>query len=158
MLEIGQKAPGFSLTCQTPKLRTLEEFAGQWLVIYFYPKDDTPGCTVEAQEITKYYDEFKNNNIAVVGVSRDSVESHQAFAAKFGIPFILLSDPELEMITAYGAVHKDAEHNSKTDRISYIINPDGVVAAVFPDVDPATHAKQLLEAVAKAKAEFEAKE
>lgn len=147
MLKIGRKAPAFKLVDQAEEVRTLKEFAGQWLLIYFYPKDDTPGCTKEACMIADVYKDFKRLKVAVCGVSKDTPRSHQKFAEKYNLPFTLLSDPEMEMITKYGAFKEKKMFGKPvrgTHRISYLINPEGKIAASYPEVDPANHALELL--------------
>jgi len=147
MLQIGRKAPAFKLKDQAEEVRTLQEFAGQWLLLYFYPKDDTPGCTTEACTIAAVYKDFKRLKVAVCGVSKDTPRSHQKFAEKYSLPFTLLSDPEMEMITKYGAFKEKKMFGKPvrgTHRVSYVINPEGRIAAVYLHVDPANHALELL--------------
>lgn len=147
MLAIGKKAPAFSLIDQTETKHTLEQYAGQWVLIYFYPKDDTPGCTKEACTIAEVYKDFKRLKVTVLGVSKDTSRSHKKFAEKYSLPFTLLSDPEMEMITKYDAFKEKKMFGKPvrgTHRISYIINPEGKIAATYPDVDPANHALELL--------------
>jgi peroxiredoxin Q/BCP len=138
-LSVGSVAPDFSLADDTGRLRTLSEFKGSYIVVYFYPKDDTPGCTKEACMIRDVYDEFEKQGIVVLGISKDSPESHAAFKIKYELPFTLLSDTNKETITAYGAAG-----GLYTKRITYVIDPTGVVAKVYPNVDPAGHAMQLI--------------
>ena len=147
MLKVGRKAPAFTLADQTAKMHTLKEYAGQWVLIYFYPKDDTPGCTKEACAITEVYGDFKKLKVTVLGVSKDSPKSHKKFAEKFNLPFTLLSDESTEMIQKYGAWVEKSMYGKKylgTDRISYLVNPEGKIAKVYPKVDPANHALELL--------------
>lgn len=147
MLKIGRKAPAFTLVDQANETRSLKEFTGQWLLIYFYPKDDTPGCTKEACTIAEVYKDFKRLKVTVLGVSKDTPQSHKKFAEKYSLPFTLLSDPEMTMITKYGAFKEKKMFGKSvrgTHRISYVVNPAGKIAAVYPDVDPATHAVELL--------------
>lgn len=147
MLKIGQKAPTFNLIDQQEQKHTFKQYAGQWVIIYFYPKDDTPGCTKEACMIAEVYKDFKRLKVAVLGVSKDTPKSHQKFATKYQLPFTLLSDPEMAMITKYGAFKEKKMFGKPvrgTHRISYVVNPEGKVAAVYPDVDPATHALELI--------------
>ncbi|MBP5751100.1 MAG: peroxiredoxin, partial [Firmicutes bacterium] len=101
MLKEGTKAPAFALADKDGNTVTLEDFAGKKLVLYFYPKDNTPGCTRQACAFASLYDGFKDKDVAVVGISRDSAASHQKCAEKYGLPFVLLSDPDLEAIKAY---------------------------------------------------------
>lgn len=150
MLSIQTAAPTFALPDQTGTVRTLSEFAGSWLLIYFYPKDDTPGCTTEACTIAAVYDDFKALGITVVGVSKDTPQSHAVFAAKYHLPFVLLSDVTTKMIQAYGAWGEKSMFGKKylgINRVSYLIDSTGVIVEVFPKVDPANHALQILTAV-----------
>jgi peroxiredoxin Q/BCP len=147
MLKVGKKAPLFSLLDQQSNTHTLKQYAGQWVLIYFYPKDDTPGCTKEACTIAEVYKDFKRLKVAVLGVSKDSPKSHQKFALKYNLPFTLLSDPDMAMITKYGAFKEKSMFGKpvrSTLRISYLIAPDGTIAKVYPEVDPANHAMELL--------------
>ena len=139
MLEINTIAPDFSLPDETEKTHTLADFSGSWLVLYFYPKDDTPGCTQEACTIADAYDEFEKLGVSVVGVSKDSPASHAAFKEKYKLPFTLLSDEATTVLAAYGALEA-----GEGKRVTYIITPDGKIAAVYEEVTPADHASQLL--------------
>ena len=147
MLKVGKKAPLFKLADQDGKIHTLKDYAGKWILIYFYPKDDTPGCTKEACMITEVYKDFKRQGVVVMGVSKDSVKSHKKFADKYNLPFTLLSDESTEMIQKYG-VWGEKKMRGKTylgtHRVSYLVSPDGLIAKVYPDVDPANHALELL--------------
>jgi len=147
MLKIGKKAPDFSLPDQDGTLCTLKEYKGKRVILYFYPKDDTPGCTKEACAIADIYDDFKKHGVKVLGMSKDTPRSHKKFAEKYNLPFTLLSDKTGEMIEKYGA-WKEKSMFGKTFlgilRISYLIDEEGKVAKVYPDVDPATHALELL--------------
>ena len=147
MLELHANAPEFSLFDQNEQTHTLGQYLGQWLVIYFYPKDDTPGCTKEACTIAEVYSEFASLGVTVLGVSKDSIASHKKFAEKYKLPFRLLSDPTGSMIEAYGA-WKEKSMFGKTAmgtlRITYLINPAGLIEKVYPNVDPASHALEIL--------------
>ncbi len=149
MLESRQTAPNFSLPDQDGVVQSLADHKGETVLVYFYPMDDTPGCTKEACTIAEMYNEFENNGVKVFGISPDSIESHKAFAEKYHLPFRLLSDPEFQAIKSYGAFQeKEAtEHGAHTKRISYLISPDGVIIRTYPDVDPATHALEILKEV-----------
>lgn len=146
MIETGQIAPDFSLPDQDGKTHSLANYRGQVVLIYFYPKDDTPGCTKEACTIAEVYDDFEKNGVKVFGISADSIESHKQFAEKYHLPFTLLSDPDRQVIVAYGANQEGegSEHSTHTKRISYLVSPDGVIIRSYPDVDPATHALNIL--------------
>jgi thioredoxin-dependent peroxiredoxin len=147
MLKVGRKAPAFSLPDQNNELHSLKSVIGKWAVIYFYPKDDTPGCTKEACTIAEIYKDFAKLKVTVFGVSKDTVRSHKKFADKYQLPFTLLADTTTEMIAAYQALAEKSMFGKKylgIIRISYVISPDGKIAAVYPEVDPATHALLLL--------------
>jgi peroxiredoxin Q/BCP len=147
MLKAQDTAPTFRLPDETGAERSLDEFLGSWLIIYFYPKDDTPGCTKEACTIAEVYDEFQRTNAIVLGVSKDSPASHQRFKQKHQLPFTLLADESTDMTQAYGAWQEKSMYGRKymgTARVTYIIDPDGKVAKVYPKVTPASHAGELL--------------
>lgn len=147
MLKVGRKAPAFKLLDQDAKEHTFKEVAGKWVLIYFYPKDDTPGCTKEACMIADVYKDFKRLKVTVFGVSKDTPKSHKKFAEKYNLPFTLLSDPTMEMMDKYGAFAEKKMYGKVvrgTNRISYLVSPDGKIAKVYPEVDPANHALELL--------------
>ena len=146
MLETGQKAPSFSLTDQNDQVHQLSYYVGQRVLLYFYPKDDTPGCTTEACAIAAVSDEFENAGVKVIGVSADDVASHKAFAAKYKLPFTLLSDLSLDTIKAYGAYKPEEKPGLgiHSRRISYLIDEEGNILKAYPEVDPATHAHTIL--------------
>jgi thioredoxin-dependent peroxiredoxin len=139
MLTLNTKAPEFTLLDQDGKPVSLSDYMGRMVLVYFYPKDDTPGCTKEACMITELYDEFEKADIIVLGVSVDSPESHTIFRKKYNLPFTLLSDPKKEVIRAYGALG-----GVLIRRISYLINKDGMIVKAYMKVDPATHAAEIL--------------
>lgn len=147
MLEVGMKAPEFSLPDKEGRLVSLADFAGKKVVLYFYPKDNTPGCTRQACAFGEAYEQFQKKNVVVIGVSRDSVASHQRFAEKYDLPFLLLSDPELTAIQAYG-VWQEKKKCGKVSmgvvRTTFVIDEAGVVERVMPKVDPDTNAQELL--------------
>lgn len=147
MLDIGTKAPSFTLPDQDGQNRSLIEFAGKWVVLYFYPKDDTPGCTKEACTIAEVYNDFAALGAVVLGVSADSPESHKKFREKYNLPFTLLSDPTVKMIQSYKAWKRKMMFGRKflgIQRMTYIINPSGEIVKVYPKADPASHALELL--------------
>lgn len=148
MLEKNTKAPSFTLPDKDGKEVSLEDFAGKKVVLYFYPRDNTPGCTKQACGFAGMYDEFTELGVTVIGVSKDSMKSHQKFVDKYNLPFILLSDPELKAITAYD-VWKEKKLYGKTSmgvvRTTYIINENGIIEDVMPKVKPDTNAKDVLE-------------
>lgn len=146
-IQIGDVAPAFTLPGDDEQEYTLANQMGKWTLIYFYPKDDTPGCTTEACAIRDIYDEFAELDITVFGVSKDSVASHKKFKEKYELPFILLSDSQGEVIQAYGAWKMKNMFGTQKEgivRMSYLINPDGKIARVYPKVDPAAHALEIL--------------
>lgn len=147
MLEINTKAPAFSLPDEDGVVRNLSDYTGSWVVLYFYPKDDTAGCTKEACAITEVYDEFAKLGVTVLGVSKDSSASHRKFKDKYSLPFTLLSDESTEMIQAYDAWKEKSMYGKKymgSVRVTYLINPEGVIVKTFPKVSPADHALELL--------------
>jgi peroxiredoxin Q/BCP len=139
MFEVKTEAPDFVLKDQDGKTHVLSHYRGSYVLVYFYPKDDTPGCTKEACAIRDLYDEFQRTGVHVFGISVDTVESHKRFAEKYALPFTLLSDPAKETTAAYGA---SGEPFNK--RISYLIDPDGIIAKAYADVDPTTHGGEIL--------------
>ncbi|MFA6514830.1 MAG: peroxiredoxin [Candidatus Paceibacterota bacterium] len=142
MLKEGTKIIDFNLVDQNGVAHKLSDYSGR-VLLYFYPKDDTPGCTKEACMITEVYDDFKKAGITVLGVSSDSPESHKKFAEKYNLPFTLLSDPSKIAIKAYGA-----SSMLFTKRISYLIDK-GIIIKVYPKVDPASHAREILKEISK---------
>ncbi len=147
MLEQGMKAPDFTLSDKNGNAVSLSDFRGKKVVLYFYPKDNTPGCSRQACAFAAAYDAFRNNNIAVIGISRDSVASHVKFAEKYNLPFILLSDPERIAIEAFG-VWQEKKMAGKVGmgvvRTTYLIDENGVIEAVMPKVKPDTNAAEIL--------------
>lgn len=152
MLKEGTKAPTFALQDKDGTLVKLEDFAGKKLVLYFYPKDNTPGCTKQACGFASLYDRFKDSDVAVVGVSKDSTESHRKFAQKYNLPFVLLSDSELEAIKAYD-VWQEKKLYGKVSfgvvRTTYIIDENGMIEKTMPKVKPDTNAADILEYLGK---------
>ena len=148
MLEAGIKAQNFTLPDKDGNSVSLSDFLGKKVVLYFYPKDNTPGCTRQACAFAAAYEGFKAKNVVVIGVSKDSVASHQKFAAKYDLPFILLSDPELQAIQAYD-VWQEKKLYSKVSmgvvRSTYVIDENGVIEKVMPKVKPDTNAAEILE-------------
>ena len=147
MLEAGMKAPDFSLLDQAGNTVTLGDFLGKKVVLYFYPKDNTPGCTRQACAFAASYEQFKAQDATVIGISKDSVASHLKFAQKYDLPFILLSDPELQAIQAYG-VWQEKKLYGKVSmgvvRTTFIINEQGFIEKVMPKVKPDTNAADIL--------------
>jgi len=147
MLKVGDKAPAFTLKDKDNNDVSLSDFAGKKVVLYFYPKDNTTGCTKQACAFAASYGLFKKKGAVVIGVSRDSVSSHVKFAEKYELPFILLSDPELQVINAYG-VWQEKKNYGKVSmgvvRTTYIIDENGVITHVMPKVKPDTNAAEVL--------------
>ena len=147
MLEIGTKAPNFTLPDKDGNLVSLSGFAGKKIVLYFYPKDNTPGCTRQACAFAAAYQGFNDMNVAVVGISRDSVQSHVKFAEKYSLPFTLLADTELNAIQAYG-VWQEKKLYGKVSmgvvRSTFIIDENGCIEKVMPKVKPDTNAEEIL--------------
>jgi len=147
MLETGMKAPDFTLLDKDGNSVSLSDFLGRKVVLYFYPRDNTPGCTRQACAFAGSYEAFKSQDIAVIGVSKDSVASHAKFAAKYDLPFILLSDPELEAIKAFD-VWQEKKLYGKVSmgvvRATYVIDENGMIEKVMPKVKPDTNAAEIL--------------
>ena len=148
MLQIGTKAPDFTLFDKEGKSISLSDFLGKRVVLYFYPRDNTPGCTRQACAFAGAYKEFEARDVVVIGISRDSVASHAKFAAKYELPFVLLSDPELSAIEAYG-VWQEKKMCGKVSmgvvRTTFVIDENGIVEAVMPKVKPDTNPTEVLE-------------
>ena len=148
MLTAGIKAPDFSLSDQHGNTVSLADFAGKKIVLYFYPRDNTPGCSRQACAFAGAYEDFKTMNVTVIGVSKDSVASHVKFAEKYSLPFTLLSDPELQAIQAYD-VWQEKKNYGKVSmgvvRSTYIIDENGTIEKVMPKVKPDTNAAEILE-------------
>ena len=147
MLEVGTKAPDFTLPDKNGNSVSLKDFEGKKVVLYFYPKDNTLGCTRQACAFAQNYEEFKNRDVAVIGVSKDSAASHVKFAEKHDLPFILLSDTELQAIQAYD-VWKEKKVCGKVGmgvvRTTYVIDEQGVIEKAMPKVKPDTNAADIL--------------
>lgn len=152
MLTVGTKAPDFTLIDKEGNNVSLADFLGKKIVLYFYPKDNTPGCTRQACAFASAYEDFKTNNIAVIGISKDSVSSHKKFAEKYSLPFILLSDPELVAIKAYD-VWQEKKMCGKVGmgvvRTTFIIDENGNIEKIMPKVKPDTNAMEILEYLVK---------
>ena len=148
LLEAGSKAPDFALPNQDGQEVKLSDFAGRKVVVYFYPKDNTPGCTRQACAFAAAYEEFTKLGVPVIGISKDSVKSHQNFIAKQNLPFLLLSDPDRQAIEAYG-VWQEMKLYGKVSmgvvRSTFVIDENGVIEKVYPKVKPDTNAAEILE-------------
>lgn len=147
MLNIGDEAPEFTLEDKDGKTVSLSDFAGKKVVLYFYPKDNTPGCTRQACAFAGLYGEFQKKGVEVIGISRDNVASHSRFAEKHALPFILLSDPELTAIQAYGVWQEKKLYGKTTMgvvRTTFLIDEQGRIQTVMPKVKPDTNAAEIL--------------
>lgn len=148
MLKIGDPAPEFTLPDQNGNLVSLKDFAGKKVILYFYPRDNTPGCTRQAQAFAAAYAQFQAMDVAVIGISKDSTASHQRFAQKYELPFLLLSDPQLSAIQAYG-VWQEKKMYGKVSmgvvRTTFLIDQSGRIEQIMPKVKPDTNAQQLLD-------------
>jgi len=150
MITVGCKAPEFTLSDKNNKEVSLADFIGKKVVLYFYPKDNTPGCTRQACAFAEAYQGFKEKNVEVIGISKDSVDSHRKFAERHGLPFILLSDPTLSVIQAY-EVWQEKKLYGKVSmgvvRTTFIIDENGYIEKIMPKVKPDTNAAEVLEAL-----------
>lgn len=147
MLAVQTKAPDFSLSDKDGNIVSLSDFLGKKIVLYFYPRDNTPGCTRQACAFANHFEDFKNLDVVVIGISKDSTASHQKFADKYNLPFILLSDPELQAIQAYD-VWKEKKNYGKVSmgvvRTTYVIDENGIIEHVMPKVKLDTNAEEIL--------------
>ena len=148
MLAAGTQAPSFSLPDQNGRTHTLEEYRGQKVILYFYPKDNTPGCTKQACAFGELYPQFREKGAVVLGVSKDSVASHKKFEEKYGLPFTILSDEGLETIKAYDVWQEKNMYGKKTMgvvRTTYLIDENGVIARAFSKVKAGENPQQMLD-------------
>jgi thioredoxin-dependent peroxiredoxin len=143
----GTKAPDFTLKSQEGKTMSLHDFKGKWVVLYFYPKDFTQGCTIEAHNFQADQDKYTKMNAAIVGVSVDTVDSHQQFCTKENLSFKLLSDEKHEVVNTYGSTQKFGA-NEVAARNTFLVDPQGTIRKVYLKVDPNPHSKEVLEALA----------
>lgn len=154
ILKEGDKAPGFRLVDAYEKERMLEDYLGKWVVLYFYPKDNTPGCTLEALEFSDLKKDFESNDAVVLGVSKDSCESHQKFIDSRGLTISLLSDPNAEIQGIYG-VWKPKKFMGReflgTQRTTFLIDKKGIIRKIWDKVKPLGHAKKVLEEITSLK-------
>lgn len=145
MIEEGQQFPDFSLPDQDGRTRSLSDYAGKWLVVYFYPEDDTPGCTIQGKSFTATRGDFEEAGIDVVGVSQDDVESHKSFCNKFAFTIDLLSDTGADLLRACGIGQSDYKGTSYWHRTSFVIDPSGKVRRTYAKVNPEGHEQVLLD-------------
>lgn len=144
-LSVGDVAPEFLLSDQDHKMHSLGQFKGKYVVLYFYPKDDTPGCTKQACRLRDNFSEFEKQNIVVLGINYDSPQTHKKFKEKYKLPFILLSDKDKSVAKKYGA--KRWWFAPFPKRITFVIDPLGIICSIMPDVDVAHHAEKVLKIV-----------
>ena len=149
-LDVGSPAPAFSLPDETGTTRSLNDFKGQKVVLYFYPKDDTPGCTMEAKDFAAKHAEFVQAGAVILGVSKDNQSKHDKFKCKYNLPFSLLSDTEGEACAAYGVWAQKSMFGKKymgIQRATFLIDADGTIAKIWPKVKVTGHASDVLKAV-----------
>ena len=150
MLATGTQAPDFTLPDQNGEMHSLSDYRGQKVVLYFYPRDNTPGCTKQACAFGELYPQFREKGAAVLGVSKDTVASHKKFEKKYGLPFTLLSDVEKEVIQAYGVWHEKKNYGKVSMgvvRTTYLIDENGVIVKAFGKVKAADNPAQMLDAL-----------
>jgi thioredoxin-dependent peroxiredoxin len=150
MLKVGTKAPSFALKDSQGKTHALSDYEGQTVVVYFYPKDDTPGCTTEACSFRDNYSAFKQAGIEILGISPDTIESHQKFSEKHELPFTLLADPNHVVCKAYEVWGKKKSFGKEYEgvfRTTFIIGPEGKIKRVFENVKPSEHSQEVLDEV-----------
>jgi len=152
MLAAGNRFPDFALPNQDGKTVKFSDFAGQWLVVYFYPKDDTPGCTIEGKSFTASKNAFDAAGIHVVGVSADDVASHNDFSTKFAFTIPLLSDTDAKLMKALGIGQSEWKGTKYWDRTTFVVGPDGTIRKVYEKVNPEGHDKELLHDIQQMKA------
>lgn len=153
MLQSGEKFPDFSLQNQDGTTKTLKDYAGKWLVLYVYPKDDTPGCTIQAKGFTETKEKFEQANVSVVGISADGVESHKDFCNKFSLTIDLLADPTGELLTKAGVGQSDWKGTKYWNRSTFVVDDKGVIAKTYENVKPEGHEQMLLDDIAKLQAQ-----
>ena len=152
MLEIGTKFPDFNLKNQDGKLVSLKDYAGSWLVLYVYPKDDSPGCTIQGKSFTETKQDFEKAVIKVVGLSADDVESHKNFCNKFSLTIDLLADPEAKLLNALHVGQSEYKGTKYWDRTTFVVGPNGILRKVYLKVSPEGHEKVLLKDIEELKA------
>lgn len=151
-LSVGTAAPLFSLPDQNGKVHNLSDFLGKWVLIYFYPKDDTAGCTAEACSFRDNLPHFSDTNLVVIGISTDSVASHKKFAEKHRLPFTLLADEDKKVVEVYGVYGKKkfmGREYMGTNRTSFLVDPKGKIVKIYEKVNPMTHSQEVLSDVTK---------
>lgn len=147
MININDKAPDFALPDQLGNTRSLADYANKWRIVYFYPKDDTPGCTTEACNFRDNYHKLQSMGVQILGISKDSIESHKKFAEKYNLNFPILSDPDKKIIKEYEAWGEKKFMGKTFDgvlRKTYLISPDGKVKKIYEKVNPLVHAEEII--------------
>jgi thioredoxin-dependent peroxiredoxin len=147
LLAVGTQAPEFTATDQNGQAHALSDFKGKKVILYFYPKDNTSGCTKEACAFRDHFGKFRQLDVEILGVSTDSEKSHKSFVQKYDLPFSLLADPDKRLVEAYGVWGEKSLYGRKymgTSRVTYLIDEAGKIAAVFPKVKPDAHAEEIL--------------
>ncbi|OHA70948.1 MAG: hypothetical protein A3H01_00900 [Candidatus Wildermuthbacteria bacterium RIFCSPLOWO2_12_FULL_40_9] len=147
-MQINTLVPDFILPDQDGKEHRLSDYKGRWVLVYFYPKDDTPGCTKEACQIRDNFEDFKKSKIKVFGISADSIQSHKKFAEKYNLPFSVLADSDKKVIKLFGVWGKKkflGKEYMGIKRTSFLINPEGKIAKIYENVKPDIHAKEVLD-------------
>ena len=144
MIKLGEKAPDFRLRGDDGKYHTLEEFAGKYLVLYFYPKDDTPECTIETVQFSKHMAELKKAGAKAIGISIDSIDSHRKFKNKYEMKTLLLSDPRSSVVKKYDSYGPGGEYDTYTIRNTFVIGRDGKLLRIYKDVKVEGHVKEIL--------------
>jgi peroxiredoxin Q/BCP len=148
MIKTGQKFPDFRLANQDGKEKSLKDYAGKWLVLYVYPKDDTPGCTIQGKSFTAQKAEFEKRNVQIVGVSADDVKSHKDFCTKYSFTIDLLADPHAQLLKSAGVGQTEYKGTMYWDRTTFVINPKGELAKLYEKVNPQGHEEVLLKDLA----------
>ena len=156
MLTLGTPFPNFSLPNQDGQTKTLGDYAGSWLVVYFYPKDDTPGCTIQGKAMTATKADFDNAGIRIVGISADDAASHKAFCDKFAFTIELLADTDSTLMKTLGLPQSEWKGMHFWERTTYVLDPKGIVRKVYTKVDPNGHEKVLLDDIAELKTQLAA--
>lgn len=144
---VNEPAPDFTLSDQNGAMHTLSDYRGKWVLVYFYPKDSTSGCTAEACGIRDAFPNFQNTDAVVLGISPDSVESHKKFAGEYNLPFPLLADTDKKVVHQYGAWRMKKMMGNEfmgVVRVSFLVNPDGMITKVYEEVNPEKHAEAVL--------------
>ena len=144
MLQVGSKFPDFKLPNQNGETKTLADYAGKWLVVYVYPKDDTPGCTIQGKSFTAMKEDYEREGVVVIGVNQDAVDSHKSFCDKYSFTIDLLSDPDAELLKAVGVNQSDYKGSMYWERTTFVIDPTGVLRKVCEKVKPEGHERVLL--------------